>query len=45
MVIATRAGNLLKQSQKKQFLEVAKDRWEDESLSITSCYIYHRGHV
>ena len=55
MLIATRAGNLLKQSQKRQFLEVAKDnkwqaklfriRWEDESLSITSCYIYHRGHV
>ena len=45
---AARAGNLLKQSQEKQFLEIAKDkkcqgklfriRWEDESLSITSCF-------
>ena len=26
VVIAARAGNLLKQSQKKQFLEIAKDK-------------------
>ena len=45
VVSAARARNLLKQSQEKQFLEIAKDRqgklfrikWEDESLSITSC--------
>ena len=49
VVIAARAGNLLKQSQ-KQFLEIVKDkkwqgklfriRWEDESLSITSCFAW-----
>ena len=48
VVTAARIGNLLKQSQEKQFLEIAKDkkwqgklfhiRWEDESLSITSCF-------
>ena len=48
VVTAARAGNLLKQSQEKQFLEIAKDkkwqgklfriRWEDESISITSCF-------
>ena len=47
VVTAARAGNLLKQSQEKQFLEIAKDkkwqgklfriRLEDESLRITSC--------
>ena len=50
VVTAARAGNLLKQSQEKQFLEIAKDkkwqgklfriRWEDESLSITSCFAW-----
>ena len=50
VVIAARAGNLLKQSQEKQFLEIAKDkkwqgklvciRWEEESLSITSCFAW-----
>ena len=44
VVTAARAGNLLKQSQEKQFLEIVKDkkwrgklfriRWKDESLSI-----------
>ena len=55
MLIAARAGNLLKQSQEKQFLEIAKDkkwqlqgklfrmRWEDESLSITSCFAWLKG--
>ena len=57
MVTAARAGNLLKQSQGKQFLEIAKDkkwqgklfswlfriRWEDESLSITSCFAWLKG--
>ena len=53
VVIAARAGNLLKQSQEKQFLEIAKDkkwqgklfriRWEDESLSITSCFAWLKG--
>ena len=43
VVTAARAGNLMKKSQEKQFLEIAKDkkwqgklfliRWEDESLS------------
>ena len=57
VVTAARAGNLLKQSQGKQFLEIAKDkkwqgklfswlfrfRWEDESLSITSCFAWLKG--
>ena len=53
VVTAARAGNLLKQSQEKQFLEIAKDkkwqgklfriRWEDESLSITSCFAWLKG--
>ena len=48
VVIAARAGNLLKKSQDMQFLEIAKDkkwqgkllgiRWADESLGITSCF-------
>ena len=52
---AARAGNLLKKSQEKQFLEIAKDkkwqrklfriRWEDESLSITSCFAWLKGSV
>ena len=52
-MIAARAGNLLKQSQEKQFLEIAKDkkwqgklfriRWEDESLSLTSCFAWLKG--
>ena len=43
VVTAARAGNLMKKSQEKQFLEIAKDkkwqgklfliRWEHESLS------------
>ena len=57
VVTAARAGNLLKRSQEMHFLEIAKDkkwqgklfriRWDDDSLSITSCFawIYHRGHV
>ena len=50
MVTAARAGNLLKQSQEKQFLEITKHKkwqgtlfrigWEDESLSITSCFAW-----
>ena len=46
VVTAARAGNLLKKSQERQFLENAKYkewqgklfrvRWEDESLSITT---------
>ena len=53
VVTAARAGNLLKQSLEKQFLEIAKDkkwqgklfriRWEDESLSITSCFAWLKG--
>ncbi|CAH3145439.1 unnamed protein product [Porites lobata] len=53
VVTAARAGSLLKQSQEKQFLEIAKDkkwqgklfriRWEDESLSITSCFAWLKG--
>ena len=53
VVTAARIGNLLKQSQEKQFLEIAKDkkwqgklfriRWEDESLSITSCFAWLKG--
>ena len=53
VVTAARAGNRLKQSQEKQFLEIAKDkkwqgklfriRWEDESLSITSCFAWLKG--
>ena len=53
VVTAARAGNLLKKSLEKQFLEIAKDskwqgklfriRWEDESLSITSCFAWLKG--
>ena len=53
VVTAAIAGNLLKQSQEKQFWEIAKDkrwqgklfriRWEDESLSITSCFAWLKG--
>ena len=53
MVTAARAGNLLTKSQEMQFLEIAKDkkwqaklfriRWEDESLSITSCFAWLQG--
>ena len=53
VVTVARAGNLLKQSQEKQFLEIAKDkkwqgklfriRWEDESLNITSCFAWLKG--
>ena len=53
VVTAARAGNLLKQSQEKQFLEIAKDkkwqgklfriRWEDERLSMTSCFAWLNG--
>ena len=53
VVTAARAGNLLKKSQEMQFLEIAKDkkwqgklfriRWEDESLSITSCFAWLKG--
>ena len=53
VVIAARAGNLLKQSREKQFLEIAEDkkwqgkllriRWEDENLSITSCFAWLKG--
>ncbi|CAH3123920.1 unnamed protein product [Porites lobata] len=53
VVTAARAGNLLKQSQEKQFLEIAKDkkwqgklfriRWEDESPSITSYFAWLKG--
>ena len=53
MATAARAGNLWKKSQEKQFLEIAKDRkwqsklfrirWEDESLSITSCFAWLKG--
>ena len=53
VVTAPRAGNLLTQSQEKQFLEIAKDkkwqgklfriRWQDESLSITSCFAWLKG--
>ncbi|CAH3173623.1 unnamed protein product, partial [Porites evermanni] len=53
VVTAAKAGNLLKQSQGKQFLEIVKDkkwqgklfriRWEDESLSITSCFAWLQG--
>ena len=52
-VTAARAGNLLKQSQEKQYLEIAKDkkwqgklfriRWEDENLSIISCFAWLKG--
>ena len=52
---AARAGNLLKKSQEKQFLEIAKDkkwqrklfriRWEDASQSITSCFAWLKGWV
>ena len=55
VVTAARAGNLLKQSQGKQFLEIGKDkkwqgkffriRWEDESLSITRCFAWFKGWV
>ena len=35
MVTAARAGNLLKQSQKKQFLEIAKDKkWQGKLFRI-----------
>ena len=50
VVTAARAGNLRKQSQETQFVEIAKDkkwqgklfriRWKDESLSITSCFAW-----
>ena len=53
VVIAARAGNLLKQSQEKQYLEIAKDtecqgklvriRWEDESLGITNWFAWLKG--
>ena len=53
MVTAARAGNLLNKSQEMQFLEITKDkkwqaklfriRWEDESLSITSCFAWLKG--
>ena len=53
MVTAARAGNLLKKSQEMQFLEIAKDkkwqgklfriRWDDDSLSITSCFAWLKG--
>ena len=50
VVTAARTGNLLKQSQEKQFLEIAKwqgklfrTRWEDESLSITSGFAWLKG--
>ena len=53
MVTAARAGNLLKESQEMQFLEISKDkkrqgklfriRREDESLSITSCFAWLKG--
>ena len=50
---AARAGNLLTKSQEMQFLEIAKDKkwqgklfrigWDDDSLSITSCFAWLRG--
>ena len=50
---AAKAGNLLKKSQKTQFLEITKDqklrgklfriRWEDKNLSITSCFAWLKG--
>ena len=53
VVTAAKAGSLLKKSQEMQFLEIAKDkkwqgklfriRWEDESLSITSCFAWLKG--
>ena len=53
VVTAARAGNLLNKSQEMQFLEITKDkkwqaklfriRWEDESLSITSCFAWLKG--
>ena len=52
-VTAARARNLLRNSQEMQFLGIAKDkkwqaklfriRWEDESLSITSCFTWLKG--
>ena len=35
VVIAARAGNLLKRSQEKQFLEIAKDKNGKESYSVS----------
>ena len=53
LVTAARAGNLSRNSQEMQFLEIAKDkkwqgklfriRWKDESLSITSCFVWLKG--
>ena len=53
LVTTARAGSLLSNSQEMQFLEIAKDkkwqgklfriRWEDESLSITSCFAWLKG--
>ncbi|XP_068704791.1 uncharacterized protein [Montipora foliosa] len=53
VVTAARAGNLLKKSQERQFLEIAKEkrwqgklfriRWDGDSLSITSCFALLKG--
>ena len=50
---AARAGNLLKKSQEMLFLEIPQDkkwqgrlfriRWDDDSLSITSCFAWLKG--
>ena len=57
VVTAATAGNLLKQSQEKQFLEIAKDkkwqgklfriRWEDESLTHNQllCMVKRLGYM
>ena len=53
VVTAARAGKLLKKSLEMQFLEISKDkkwqrklfriRWDDDSLSITSCFAWLKG--